>query len=311
MVYAIMTFNMLIWGLNTVALKILVQYLSPLTMQSLRIILAGVVLFFFLLWRKEWRKPSLHEWRYLIGAILFGVMGHHSCLALGLEHTTATNASLILALLPLSTVVLSILFLKDHITGLRAVGITLGLIGVIFIVLRGSGDLSSHLAGDLWVFGAMMTQAISFIFIKKATDTMDAKQVTSLMFLCGPLGIFTISLFLHPYGLRDFTTAPGWIWVIFLASSVIATGMGHMLYNTSIHRLGPGQSAIFINLTPFFSLVGSVLFLGEQILASQIAGFFLIYAGVILGSGAVEERKRPFFQRPFLRPAQASKIEKR
>ncbi|PTX58866.1 drug/metabolite transporter (DMT)-like permease [Melghirimyces profundicolus] len=308
-VYLVMTLNMLIWGLNTVALKVLVQHLAPLTMQSLRIMLAGVVLLLFLRWRKQWRRPASGEWRYLWGAILLGVVGHHSCLALGLERTTATNAALILALLPLSTTLLSALFLKDRITGQRAAGIFMGIVGVAFVVLRGSGELNGHLAGDLWVFGAMATQAASFIYIKKATDTLDAKQVTSLMFLFGPVGIFIVSLFLHPRGVADLTGAPGWIWWVFLASSVIATGLGHMLYNSAIHRLGPGQSAIFTNLTPFFAVVGSVLFLKEQIHPSQIIGFLLITAGVFLGSGAAEQRHR--FRLPFLRPARRTDFESR
>ena len=61
---------------------------------------------------------------------------------------------------------------------------------------------------------------------------------------------------------------------------------GHVVYNSSIHRLGPGHTAIFTNMTPFFALIGSFFFLGESIYASQIAGFLLISAGVFLGSGA-------------------------
>lgn len=304
-VYAVMTVNMIVWGLNTVALKVLVQYLSPLTMQSLRICLAGLALFGFVWWRKEWRRPVSGEWRYLTGAILFGVVGHHSCLALGLEQTTATNAALILGLLPLSTSLLSALILKERINGTRAAGIFLGMLGVVFVVVRG-GNLGNHLVGDLWVLGAMATQALSFIFIKKVTDSLDAKQVTCLMFLLGPVGIFIISLFLQPRGLMELPSVPGWIWLVFLASSLIATALGHMVYNSSIHRLGPGHTAIFTNMTPFFALIGSFFFLGESIYASQIAGFLLISAGVFLGSGAADESR---LLRPWLRPARRTDME--
>ncbi|MFD1433379.1 DMT family transporter [Kroppenstedtia eburnea] len=291
-VYLIMTFNMLVWGLNTVALKVLVQYLPPLTMQSLRIFLAGLVLLPFLLFRNRWHPPKTGQWRHLAGAILFGVVGHHSCLALGLEQTSATNAALILGLVPLTTALMAVVFLRDRISWMRGAGILLGFLGVSFVVLRGSTGLGGHTVGDLWVLGAMATQAASFIYIKKATDTLDAKQVTALMFLTGSVVIFIISLFLDPKGLVQAMDTPAWVWGLFFASGVIATGLGHMLYNSSIHRLGPGQSAIFINLTPFFALMGSSFFLQETIHLSQIAGFFLIAAGVFLGSGAADEIKR-------------------
>lgn len=287
-----MVFNMMIWGLNTVALKVLVQYLPPLTLQSLRIFLAGLVLLPFLLLQKQWRLPQAKEWPHLAGAILFGAVGHHSCLALGVEQTSATNTALILGLVPLATALMAVIFLRDRISWMRGAGILLGFLGVAFVVLQGSGEMGGHITGDLWVLGAMATQAASFIYIKKATDTMDAKQVTTLMFLTGSVIIFIISLFLHPQGLGQVVDIPAWVWGLFFASGVIATGLGHMLYNSSIHRLGPGQSAIFINLTPFFALMGSSFFLQETIRLSQIAGFFLIAAGVFLGSGAAEERKK-------------------
>lgn len=283
---------MFVWGLNTVALKVLVQYIPPLTMQSLRIFLAGLVLLPFLLWRNQKRTPRLKERRHLTGAILFGVVGHHSCLALGLEQTSATNAALILALVPLSTALMAMLFLGDRISWVRGTGILLGFLGVTFVVLQGTAGLEENLTGDLWVFGAMVSQAVSFIFIKKATETLDPKQVTSLMFLTGSAVIFLISLFLHPQGLKQTLETPAWVWGIFFASGAVASGLGHLLYNSAIHRLGPGQTAIFINLTPFFALMGSAFFLHEMIHFSQIAGFVLIAFGVFLGSGASEEKRR-------------------
>ena len=57
----------------------------------------------------------------------------------------------------------------------------------------------------------MATQAASFIYIKKATDTMDAKQVTSLMFLTGSVVIFIISLFIHPRGWVEALDTPAWV----------------------------------------------------------------------------------------------------
>jgi drug/metabolite transporter (DMT)-like permease len=45
------------------------------------------------------------------------------------------------------------------------------------------------------------------------------------------------------------------------------------------------ESAIFINLSPFFALVASYLFLGEHIFFSQMIGFLMIVFGVVFASG--------------------------
>ena len=77
--------------------------------------------------------------------------------------------------------------------------------------------------------------------------------------------------------------------MIFFASAIIATAIGHMIYNNAIGKVGVAESAIFINFNPFFALIGAVIFLDEQITASQIFGFIFILVGVLFGSGAFEE----------------------
>lgn len=297
-VYLIMILVMLVWGLNTVALKFLVQHFPPLTMQALRIFLAGLVLLPFLL-RGDWRKLSKQARIYLGGAILFGVISHHSFLALGLELTSATHGTLILALVPLTTVLLGVLFLGERLSWLRGTGVLLGLIGVVFVILRGGSVAGGNLWGDLLVGASTASQAISFIFIKKVTDTLDAKQMTALMFLIGSVFIFGIGWALDPEGLHQIWDLSPLVWLVFFASGILATGLGHMMYNVAIHRLGPGPSAVFINFTPFFALLGAAFFLGEKLYLSHLASFLLIVIGVYLGSGAAEESR--WFQRRWVK----------
>ncbi|PTM53265.1 DMT family transporter [Desmospora activa] len=290
--YSIMTFNMMIWGLNAVALKILVTHFPAVTMQGVRIFLAGLVLLLYIVIKRTWKPLTKRDWGWTIGIILTGVVGHHLFLAWGLTITTASNAALILSLVPLMTAFLSFLFLREHITPARMGGILLGLIGVILVVLRGGTGLSTSMWGDLLIGGAMIFQACSFILIKKATDTIDAKQLTTIMFLAGATLIFLIGLFISPDGVSIMLEGPLWVWAVLIVSGVVATAWGHAMYNATIHQLGPGQTAVFINLTPFFALVGSALFLGEAIQWVQIAGFALIIVGVFLGTGAWGEGER-------------------
>ncbi|QKG85437.1 DMT family transporter [Kroppenstedtia pulmonis] len=287
--YTILTINMMIWGLNTVALKILVQHFTPLLMQGFRIGIAGLVVLLILIAKWKWKKTNPRERIYILGATVFGVVGHHSLLAMGLSKTSATHAALILALVPLTTSLLSFLWLKENLKILRCIGILLGFIGVTFVVANGDG-VGQTTWGDAFVFGSMVSQSISFIFIKKATDTLDAKQVTAVMFLVGSISILVLSYLMEPAG-TPLSDGSSTVWLLLFGSGIIATGLGHMFYNSAIHQLGPGQTAVFINLTPFFALVGASLFLSEMITWLQGVGFLFIVAGVFLGTGALEGKQ--------------------
>lgn len=286
--YVLLLLLMFIWGLNVIAIKVLVEHFPPVTITSFRILTAGLVVFTVLLAKREFQKLTLRDTGLLLAIALTGVLGHHFFLAVGLAQTTASNTGLILGLVPLATSVFAMLFLGDRLTPLKLAGVLFGLTGVSFIVLNGSGGVSAVSFGDLFIFCSVLSQATSFVLIKKATGHLSSRLITGLMLLIGSLFLFLASLQLEPYGLSSLTEAPGWVWLVFFGSAVLATGVGHMVYNRSIHALGAGETAIFINLTPFFSLTGSYLFLGETIYAGQIFGFLFIVLGVVLGTGALE-----------------------
>lgn len=287
--YAILTAVMAAWGLNVTATKILVTAFTPVTITSLRILTAAVTVFLVLALLKKVRRPTRNELFYTLIASIFNVVCHHYFLSVGLTKTTASNAGLILGLGPLLSAILAAIFLGSRFTFLRFSGVLAGLGGVSFIVLANNTGIGTVSIGDLFIFISILTQAGSFILIKKVSRTMDARLMTGYMLLFGSLILFLISIFQEPGAIKGIASAPSPVWPVFFASAIIATALGHMAYNSAISKVGVAESAIFINLSPFFSLVGAAIFLNETITSSHLAGFILILIGVLLGSGALEE----------------------
>lgn len=286
--YSLLVFVMFIWGLNVVAIKYLVVQLPPFAMQGMRIFIAGMFAIIVLYFLKELRKLTKKEWLYAISAAVFGQLGHHTFLALGLVETSATNAGLILGLIPLTTIILTMIFLRDRLTFLRIIGIVLGFTGVAVVVFQNGEGLGAVSRGDLFVFLSMVSQAFSFILIKKVTTTLSAKQLTAVMLLIGSVFILGISFAFESNSVSQMSNKSAIVWVVFFTSAIVATGLGHILYNAAIQKIGAGETAIFNNLVPFFSLVGAFLFLGEAIRFMQVIGFTLIVSGVLLGTGYLD-----------------------
>ncbi len=277
---------MIIWGLNVVMLKVLVETFPPQTMTALRIFTAGIVTMLIVLFGRSFRALTKQEWIYSLLAMVFGVMLHHTFLAQGLTMINASNTVLILGLLPLTTALFAVMFLGDSLTKWRVLGIGLALTGVFFIQ-GGTGTLTVR-AGEVYVFLAMLVQAISFVFIKKATITLDSRQMTGMMLVIGSVGLLLASFFIEPNGMNSMMDAPPFIYLIFFFSAIVATAIGHFVFNASIQKIGAGQTAIFNNFVPFFGLVFSAIFLNETIHYYQLIGFLFIVAGVLFGTGYVE-----------------------
>ncbi|WP_184320928.1 DMT family transporter [Geobacillus subterraneus] len=286
-IYVLLMGIMVAWGLNVTALKILVEHFSPVTLTALRIFTAGAVVLLFLWGIGRLGKVGWKEAKQIGLAAMFSVVAHHFFLAVGLTNTTAVNAGLVLGMVPLVTALLAMMWLGQRPTWFRILGIALGFFGVVFVVASGDGGLGHLSIGDVYVFLAVLAQGISFILIKKAT--VEARVMTGWMLVFGALWLFVLSFALEPHGLSSLKTGTPSLWMIFLASAVVATALGHMFYNQAVQYLGPAESAMFINLNPLFSLLGAHWLLGEPISWMQLAGFLFIVAGVMFGSGGMDD----------------------
>lgn len=287
-IYALLTTAMIVWGFNLPLLKYLVTLVDPVTMTTFRILLAGVTVFIILFIVKLVRLPTRTEWKYIVGGAILNVVLHHYFLNMGLARTTGSNAGLILGTGPVLTAISVSLIFRNYPSKIQWGGFLLGLIGVGSVVLAG-GEVGGLALGDIFVFISIIVQVLSFLVIAKAAKTLDPRLMTAYMMMIGSAFLFIISLIQEPGEIRAFTEVPPIFWLGFAASGIIGTAVGHMLYNYSVGKVGPSKAAIFINFNTMFSLIGSVLFLGEIITARHLIGLFLIIAGVILGSGAAED----------------------
>ena len=285
--YGLVFFITAIWGLNVVFLKVLVENMPAQTMTAFRIMIAGVTALIIVLFTKELRRLTKREWTFTILGMIFGVMAHHLFLALGLQSIPASNASLILALVPIATAVLGVIFLGEKLTKARITGFVLALFGV-FLIQGATVDAFSLSIGEGMLFISMFAQAISFIFIKKATATLDSKAVTTVMYLSGSIGLLILALVMEPSGLEGMAEASVGVYAVLFMSGVVATGIGHMVFNSAIQKIGASKTAIFNNFVPFFGVIFSVIFLKEVININQIIGFVFIVTGVLFGTGYIE-----------------------
>lgn len=293
-IYLLVIGVMIVWGLNVIAIKVIVAEFPAITITALRIFVAFLSIAPILLVGNRIRKWTKKGFGLIIAITITGVLCHHLFLSVGLSKTTASNGGLILGTVPLTTSIFATLILKERFTVDRLIGILLGIAGVFFIVLSGHEETFAITIGDGLMILAVISQAVSFILIKMASETIDAKLITASSQLLGSFLLFFFGLSMEPDGLSRLADGAIAAWVVFFASGIVATGFGHLLYNHAIKQLGPAESSVFLNMTPFFSLVGSYLFLGERLFVTHVFGFILIVAGVLFGTGVVEHgiRKR-------------------
>ncbi|WP_217282891.1 DMT family transporter [Paenibacillus alginolyticus] len=172
-IYFILAMVVISWGLNIVMVKYLTQFISPMLVAAIRMPLAGIVLLPFVFKKFGFYKPNAKQWGLLFLIGLTSIFFHQLFLAYGVVTTTATNASLILGLNPLTTALLASIFIGEKFSMRLGLGILFGFSGVVLVVTSKLADSSVGLSGwgDLIMLLSMLGYVVGALFIKKLSTT--------------------------------------------------------------------------------------------------------------------------------------------
>ncbi|EEL51949.1 MULTISPECIES: DMT family transporter [Bacillus cereus group] len=272
----------LLWGGNFVVGKSLVDHASPMTLTSLRWIIA-VLCLFPIVWLKEKRlfPPRAAILPLLImgvtGVVLFNIFQF-----LALEQTSATNVGLISTLNAISIALFSSLFLKEKINRFQILSMILSFFGVLLVLSKGNIALLFSLqfnSGDLWMIAAVCIWGIYSVCSKWATKTTSPMMATLYS------GVFGVMILL-PFNMPDFTVSH--IDASFITSllytGLISTVVCMVFWNIGVQKLGATTAGIFLNFNPIFTAILAFLFLGEALTWVQILGTVIVVSGCYLFS---------------------------
>ena len=284
--YPFLVLAPLLWAGNFVFGKPLLEALPPFGINLVRWVLACLVLVpLTLALEGRFPRPARHQWPTLVAMALTGVVLFNALVYLSLLYTTSTNAALINGTTPILTMVLAAAIGLDRLTGRRLAGALVSLVGVGWIVSRGSlgtlTDLSFN-RGDLIMLVAALTWAIYTILLNRMRGALSPLATLTIVSVLAvpPLGVIGgYELMSSPIGAITPTVVVGLVYI-----SVLASVAAFMAWSVGIKGIGAARGSIFLNLIPVFTAVIAVLTLGERIGLVQLIGGSLVIGGVTLAS---------------------------
>lgn len=274
---------MFFWGLSFVGTKLALLSFSPFANVFLRFALASV--FFLALFAvKGFPRLTSRQHLKLFFLSLFEPGLYFVFESYGIKLTSASEASLIIALVPVAVAVLSRIILKERLSARGFVGIGLSLIGVAVLVLGGGAELAfdSSLLGDLLVLGAVVTAAAYMILARDLGAQLSSFEITGFQTFYGALFFAPLFLLGVDGGPVRAILPESVAAVVFLAAG--ATIGGFLCYNWALSKVLASKAAIFINGIPVVTAIGAWILLGERLTPMQLAGAGLVMFAVWLTS---------------------------
>jgi drug/metabolite transporter (DMT)-like permease len=292
-VYLQLILSTFIWGSAFIAAKIAMDDLQPISVAFFRFLGASIVLWFIMI-KREPIRPKLTKKDMFIFLILglIGIFGYNVLFFYGVNLTTVTKSSLVIATNPILIAILSFTFLKEKVGALQFIGIILGIMGAFIIISNGYIFNLIELGFtkvDLILLGAVVCWATYSVVGKISLKRFS--PLTSTTYACIVGTIFLLPFALYELSLEQIYQASISTWLSIAHMSVIVSALSFVLWYDGINKIGAAKAASFINLMPITAVVLASIVFEERITMIQLSGAILVLFGVYLSN------RKPLSQR--------------
>src|SRR5687767_167194 len=257
----------------------------------------GAALAFFILLRARGRVqlPARGDLARLALYSLLGVVLNQFLYVKGLSLSTAVNAALINASIPVFTLMIGALLGRERLTARAALGTLVAAAGVVYLIDPLRADFTgSTMLGNLFLVANTISYAAYLAVSREVFRRYGALTAMTWLFAFASLAAVPFGgYYLAESGVGDVGAG---VWLV-LAYTLLAQTVGAYYLNAwALERVEPSTVAVYIYLQPLFAFATAPLFLGaeEQLGLRHAVATALVFAGVgvvTLGrrGGALEE----------------------
>ena len=228
-------------------------------------------------------KFTFRQWLAVAG---IGCLGYYvSSLLdfLGLQYISAGTERLILFIYPTLVLIMSYVFFRIKISSLQWLAVTLTYLGLalaFFGELNFSATRSSDFYfGSALIFACAITYAGYIVGSGRLIPLIGPAKFNSYAMSFACLGVLLHFFFT---GNQSLLHLPALVYVYSLFMAILSTVIPSYLVAEGIKRIGADNAAITGSIGPVSTIIQANIFLGEPILAWQVAGTALILTGVLL-----------------------------
>lgn len=275
----------IIWGVNAPICKGVLlssanpEGIHPFALSACR--MAGAALLFWvasLFMPRE--RVSKRDLGLLLLASVFGIQFNQLLYLWGLSMTSPIDASIIATLVPILTLVLATLFLREPMSWLKVGGVALGCIGAVMLVMMSQGGATqqSNVVGNLLCIISAISFACYLTAFRSVVVRYSAVTVMKWMFLFAAIVAVVIyhrQLLATPFSTLPPRVVSGTVYVI-----VGATFLTYLCVPIGQHYLRPTVVSMYNYVQPVVAVLLSVALGMDRLTLLKAVAALCVFVGV-------------------------------
>lgn len=274
----LMLVSVILWGLSFISIDVVVEVIPPITLGFSRFVIASALLFITKRIKEKETKMKKKDIPLFAVAGFLGVTLYFIFENNGIKFLDASTASLIIATIPIFSLISESIIYKVKITKLKLISIILSFVGVYFVIGGEIGSLlqSNQAIGYILMFGAVFSWVAYSLATKPLFGRYSQLTIVYYQSLFGTI-MFTPFIFFETIQWSEIT---GGIVLNVLYLGIFCSAIGYITYVYAMEKLGIAISSIYLNAIPLVTVVAGFFILNEEITLYKAIGGILIISSV-------------------------------
>jgi drug/metabolite transporter (DMT)-like permease len=277
--YSLLGLLVLMWGSSFLLIDRSLLFFTPEQVVGYRLFIGAITMILVSFFYGKRFPRSITPWLHFIVYAVIGNILPYLLIATGQVTITSGMAGLLMAIMPLVTIILAHIFLpNDKLNRYKVFGFIIGISGVLFILSPSINDGSNTFFGILLVLAAACAYAVNTI-IASRLPSYDPIVSSACVLLVASL----LSFFIWPgIFFINFSEVPFLSGFSVILLGILPTGIAALVYFIIINSAGATFLSNINYLIPVVAFFLGALLLGEDILLSNLLALLLIISGIFV-----------------------------
>lgn len=282
------------WGLSYVWSGKLLLSMSPISIISIRTLIAVFTLGIFLLFMKQSMKIHTKKDGFtLVLLALFQPVVYFIFEMNAIKLSSPTFVALIMCCVPILVPLEMYITEKIKPNPRLKYGIAISVIGVVAIIMGDNAEHSQLIKSPLGVvlaIGGVLCATGYTIVVRRLTNRYSPITITAYQNIFGLLFFIPI-FFVFDYQNFLQTTFTAETIRSLIILGVVCSTLAYLFYVNSIKNLGASTTTLINYLSPIVTAIGAYFIFSERLQPIQIVGIVVTILGLIYGTSAIKSKK--------------------
>jgi len=273
--YVMAVLSVIIWSSAFPASRYALEYYNPMSLMLLRFIFASATLI-IIGFVKKIRLPKKKDIvKFLVGGF-FGIFLYMFFFNIGAVTVVSGVASFIVASVPVYTLILSRIFLKEVVKPACWIGVIVSFCGLIIIMFSQLAGFAFNF-GVILILGSALSSSVHNILQRGFLARYTALEATTYSIVAATI----FMLVFIPGMIGELPNQPIFVNLVVAYLGIVPAALGYLCWGTALSKAEKTTHvAVFLYLIPFFASLIAFFWLGETFSMLTFFGGLIIIAGM-------------------------------